>query len=137
MASRIPKEFKKRLWDDWVVGKTFKLALFTNASSCNTDGVYTYAVCLADGNEASGTGYTAGGSTVTPAASAYINTINVKVDTSDLTWSTATLAGVRYAVLYETTIDIIVVVYDLLTDYTITNGTFSAAINIDGLFKVK
>ncbi|MFA5714818.1 MAG: hypothetical protein WC998_03700 [Candidatus Paceibacterota bacterium] len=137
MANRIPKEFKKRLWDDWVAGKSFKIALFKSTSNCNTEGVSTYAACLADGDEVSGTGYTAGGSAVVPAASAYVDTFNVSVDTTDLTWSTATLTGIRYAVLYETTIDIIVVVYDLLTDYSVTNGTFTAAINTGGLFKVK
>lgn len=134
MASRIPKEFKKKLWDDWVSGKTFKLALFKSTSNCNTEGISTYA---ASTDEVSGTGYTAGGSTVVPSASAYIDTFNVSVDTTDMTWSTATLAGIRYAVLYETSIDIIVIVYDLLTDYTVTNGTFTAAINTSGLFKVK
>jgi hypothetical protein len=139
MASRIPKEFKKRLWDDWVVGKTFKLALFTSLSNCNDEGVSTYAACLADGHEVvngAGTAYTAGGATVTPAASAYIDTIKVSVDATDLSWTTATLTGIRYAVLYETSIDIIVVVYDLATDYSVTNGTFTQSINVGGLFNL-
>ena len=136
MASRIPKEFKKRLWDDWVSGKTFKLALFRSTSNCNTEGISTYAACTGEVANGAGAAYTAGGATVTPAVSSYIDTTNVKVDASDVTWVSATLAGIRYAVLYETTIDIIVVVYDLSTDYSVTNGTFTQSINIDGLFNL-
>jgi hypothetical protein len=139
MANRIPKEFKKIFWDDWVTGKTFKLALFTSLSNCNTEGVSTYAACLADGHEmtnGAGTAYTAGGATVTPSASAYIDTFNVSVDASDISWSSATLSGARFAVLYETSIDIIVCVYDLLADYSVTNGTLSVSVNVDGLFNL-
>jgi len=138
MANRIPKEFKKRLWDDWVTGKTFKLALFTSLSNCNDEGISTYAACSSEVTNGAGTAYTAGGATVTPAASAYIDTFNVSVDATDISWSSATLSGTgaRYAVLYETSIDIIVCVYDLLANYTVTNGTLTVSINVDGLFNL-
>lgn len=137
MASRIPKEVKKEIVDGWIAETTWKVALFKSTSNCNDDGVSTYAQCLADGNECSGTGYTAGGATLAGRTGAYIDTTNYKFDATDTAWTSATIADIRYAVVYETTGGLIRWVYDLGADYSVTAGTFTLTWNSDGLVNVE
>ena len=137
MASRIPKEVKKEIVDDWIAEPTWKVALFKSTSNCNTDGTSTYAQCQADGNQCTGTGYTAGGATLVGRAGAYINVTNRRLAATNATWTSATITGIRYAVVYETAGGLIRFVYDLASDYSVTNGTFTITWNTDGLAKVK
>ena len=52
-------------------------------------------------NEVSGTGYTAGGQTLTNITSTQDNTNDrVDVDCDDLTWSSLTVSNIRYVVFY-------------------------------------
>ena len=134
MASRIPKEVKKEIVDDWIAEPTWKVALFKSTSNCNTDGVSTYAACT---NECTGTGYTAAGATLAGRAQDYINTTNHRLSATNATWTSATIASIRYAVVYETATSLIRFVYDLASDYSVTNGTFTITWNTDGLVKVK
>ena len=134
MASRIPKEVKREIVDEWVAETTWKVALFTSTSNCNDNGISTYAACT---NEVIGTGYTAGGATIAGRVAAYIDTTNTNIDATDVTWTTATIAGIWYAVVYETTGGLIRAVYDLGATYSVTNGQFTLSWNASGLFKVK
>lgn len=52
-------------------------------------------------NEISGTGYTAGGKTITSPTAAYDSSTNViKLDAADTSWATATFTA-RYAIVYK------------------------------------
>jgi hypothetical protein len=140
MASRIPKEWKEDFVDLMILETTWKVALFTSASNCNTDGVFTYTQCATDGNEVvngAGTSYTAGGLALTGRVGMAIDTINWKLDADDVTWTSATIAGIRYAVVYNGTSPYnIRAVYDLGSDYSVTNGTFTLSWDADGLLNV-
>ena len=94
--------FKKELMEakhDFTnsTGDTFKLALYDNNASftaATTD--YTAT------NEISGTGYTAGGGTLTNVTPTTSSTTAL-TDFADLTFSTATITNARGALIYNTT----------------------------------
>jgi len=100
-------------------GHTFKLALFTDSA---TLGASTTAYSTS--NEASGTGYTAGGNTltnVTPTASG--TTALTDFDDTSFTSSSITARG---ALIYNSSqSDKAVVVLDFGADKTSTAGTFA------------
>lgn len=100
-------------------GHTFKLALFTNSA---TLGASTTAYSTS--NEASGTGYSAGGNTltnVTPTASG--TTALTDFDDTSFTSSSITARG---ALIYNSSqSDKAVVVLDFGADKTSTSGTFA------------
>jgi hypothetical protein len=97
-------------------GDTFKIALYTSASTIGAaTTVYTAT------NEAVGTGYTAGGATlasVTPT----LNGITAIVDFADVTISTVTLTY-RKALIYNSTkANRAVAVFDFGSDRVISGG---------------
>jgi hypothetical protein len=97
-------------------GDTFKVALYTSASTIGAaTTVYTAT------NEAVGTGYTAGGATlasVTPT----LNGITAIVDFADVTISTVTLTY-RKALIYNSTkANRAVAVFDFGSDRVISGG---------------
>jgi len=105
-------------------GHTFKLALYDNSASFNaatTD--YTAT------NEVSGTGYTAGGGTLTNVTPTTSGT-TAFTDFADLTFSTATITA-RGALLYNTTTGggssttESVIILDFGSDKTSTAGDFT------------
>ena len=105
-------------------GDTFKLAMYTNSASftaATTD--YTTS------NEVSGTGYTAGGGTLTNITPTTSGT-TAFTDFADLTFSTATITA-RGALIYNTTAGAstgttnAVIVLDFGGDKTSTAGDFT------------
>jgi hypothetical protein len=105
-------------------GDTFKLAMYTNSASftaATTD--YTTS------NEVSGTGYTAGGGTLTNITPTTSGT-TAFTDFADLTFSTATITA-RGALIYNTTAGAstgttnAVIVLDFGGDKTATAGDFT------------
>lgn len=100
-------------------GDTFKIALFTSSA---TLGAATTAYSVT--NEVSGTGYTAGGNTLTNVTPTTSGT-TAFTDFADTTWSTATITA-RGALIYNSTdSDKAVVVLDFGSDKTSTNGDFT------------
>ena len=100
-------------------GDTFKIALFTSAA---TLGAATTAYSTS--NEASGTGYTAGGNTLTNVTPSSSGT-TAFTDFADTTWSSATITA-RGALIYNSTdSNKAVVVLDFGSDKTSTNGDFT------------
>jgi hypothetical protein len=78
-------------------GDTFKLALYDNTAS------FTAATtAYTTSNEISGTGYTAGGGTLTNVTPTTSSTTAL-TDFADLTFSTATITDARGALIYNTT----------------------------------
>lgn len=100
-------------------GDTFKIALYTSSA---TLGASTTAYSAT--NETSGTGYTAGGNTLTNVTPTSSGT-TAFTDFADTTWSTASITA-RGALIYNSTdSDKAVVVLDFGADKTSTAGDFT------------
>jgi len=101
-------------------GNTFKLALYTSSASLDaTTTAYTAS------NEVVGTGYTAGGGTLTNVTPVSSGT-TAFTDFADLSFTTATITA-RGALIYNDTAatDPSVCVLDFGSDKTSTAGTFT------------
>ena len=101
-------------------GSTFKLALYTNSAS------FTAATtAYTTSNEVSGSGYSAGGGTLTRVAPTTSST-TAYTDFSDLTFSSATITA-RGALIYNDSAsgDPTVVVLDFGADKVSTSGDFT------------
>ena len=105
-------------------GHTFKLAMYTNSASFNAA-----TTAYTTSNEVSGTGYSAGGGTLTRVDPSTSGTTAL-TDFADLTFSTATVTA-RGALIYNTTTGSgsgttdTVVVLDFGSDKTSTAGDFT------------
>lgn len=103
-------------------GNTFKIALYTSAATIDKTAT-TYSTT----NEVTGTGYTAGGATLSGYSAA------LSGDTAQLTFTSATWASssitARGAIIYDSTNgNKVRGVYDFGSNITSTNGTFTATI---------
>jgi len=105
-------------------GNTLKIALYTSSA---TLGATTSAYSAT--NEVSGTGYTAGGATLSSQAVAYDSTNQVAYfDAADPSWSSATITA-RGALIYNNTkSNASIAVLDFGSDYSSSNGTFQVQI---------
>ena len=102
-------------------GNTLKIALYTSSASLGaTTSAYTTS------NEVSGTGYTAGGETLSSQAVAFDSSNNVAYfDAADPPWTTATITA-RGAMIYNNSkSNASVAILDFGSDYTSTAGTFT------------
>ena len=101
-------------------GNTLKIALYTSSASL---GATTSAYSTT--NEVSGTGYTAGGVTLSSQAVAYDSSNNVAYfDAADPSWSSATITA-RGALIYNNTkSNASIAVLDFCSDFSSSNGTF-------------
>ena len=101
--------------------QTFKIALFTNAA---TLGAATTAYSTS--NEVTGTGYTAGGNTLTISQVPTSTGTTAFLDFADTTWSSATITA-RGALIYlaDGGTDPAVAVLDFGSDKTSTAGDFT------------
>jgi hypothetical protein len=98
---------------------TMKIALYTNSATLDaTTTVYTTS------NEVVGTGYTAGGNTLTGNAISYSGT-TAWITFSDSSWTTATITA-RGALIYDSSkSNAAIAVLDFGADKTSTAGTFT------------
>ena len=126
MANIVPDSFKQQLFlgthnFSTSAGNTFQLALYSTVSGFTASGTTAYTTT----NEASGTGYSAGGLPLTNTAVSVASNIAF-VDFSDVTFSTATITA-SAALIYNTTVagTPAVVVLDFGGDKTSTNGDFT------------
>lgn len=100
-------------------GDTFKIALFTSSATLDAS-----TTAYSTSNEVTGTGYTAGGNTLTNVTPTSSGT-TAFTDFADTTWSTATITA-RGALIYNSTeSDAAVVVLDFGSDKTSTAGDFT------------
>ena len=101
-------------------GNTLKIALYTSSASL---GATTSAYSTT--NEVSGTGYTAGGVTLSSQGVAYDSSNNVAYfDAADPSWSSATITA-RGALIYNNTkSNASIAVLDFGSDFSSSNGTF-------------
>jgi hypothetical protein len=100
-------------------GNVFKIALYTNSASFTAaTTVYTAT------NEVVGTGYTAGGNTLTNVTPTTSGTTGF-TDFADTTWSTSTITA-RGAMIYNSTNgNRAVAILDFGSDKTSTSGDFT------------
>ena len=119
LCTSFKKEVLEGLHDFNVGANTYKLALYTNSASFTAaTTVYTAT------NEVSGTGYSAGGGTLTNIDPTTSGT-TAFIDFADLTFSSATITA-RGALIYNSTNgNRTVCVLDFGTDKTSTAGDFT------------
>ena len=101
-------------------GNTLKIALYTSSATLGaTTSAYTTT------NEVSGTGYTAGGATLSSQAVAYDSTNNVAFfDAADPSFTSATITA-RGALIYNNSkSNAAIAVLDFSSDFSSSNGTF-------------
>lgn len=102
-----------------LVNDSIKIALFTNSATLNA-ATTTYSTS----NEVTGTGYTAGGNTLTGNVVTLDGTTAI-VDFADTEWTSATITGIRGALIYNSTAaNRAIAVLDFGGDYSVANGTF-------------
>tara|TARA_B100000900_G_C20393861_1_gene639776 strand:- start:197 stop:667 length:471 start_codon:yes stop_codon:yes gene_type:complete len=104
-------------------GNTFKIALFTSSASLGA-GTTAYA----DSNQASGTGYSAGGNTLTNVTPTTSSTTAL-TDFADTTWSSSSITA-RGALIYNSSTTAgsanrAVAVLDFGSDKTTSSGDFT------------
>ena len=108
-------------------GNVFKIALFrATASIAGTYGAATtnYSEMTASSDEASGTGYTAGGNTLTNVTPTSSGT-TAYTDFANTTWSTATITASGALIYNSSASDASVAVLDFGADKTSTAGDFT------------
>lgn len=114
---------------------TIKCALFTNtiAGTFNFDSDTAYAAAPWNANEVVGTGYTAGGATLSTPGVAVTSGV-VAFDAGDASWSTSTITA-RGALVYDDTVATKygIVAVNFGSDFASTAGTFSIAWNAAGI----
>ena len=125
MANIVPDSFKNELFlgthnFSTSAGDTSYLSLYSTVTGVTATGTTVYTTS----NEASGTGYTAGGAALTNTACSVAQNIAF-VDFSDVTFTTATITA-SAALIYNTSqSQKAVVVLDFGGDKTSTNGDFT------------
>jgi len=124
MANIVPDSFKQELFlathnFSTSAGNTFKLALYTTVSGFST-GTTNYITT----NEASGTGYSAGGTTLVNSTVTVAQNISF-VSFNNATFSTATLTASCCLIYNSTQTNKAVVVLDFGGSKTSTNGDFT------------
>ena len=98
---------------------TFKIALYTSDATLNAS-----TTAYSTSNEVSGTGYTAGGNTLS-GASVFVSDNIAFVDFADTTWSSSTITA-RGALIYNTSnSNASVAILDFGSDKTTSNSTFT------------
>ena len=134
MASGIYTSFKEYAGDATVDldTHTFKVALMNNTHSFSAANS-TWANVSA--NEISGTGYTAGGTTLNTITWAADGT-TLKWDAADSAWTSASFTA-YHAVIYDDThaSDALVCSFDFGGAQTVNNGTFTLQWNSDGILR--
>jgi hypothetical protein len=124
MANIVPDSFKQELFlathnFSTTTGNTFKLALYTTVSGFST-GTTNYITT----NETSGTGYSAGGTTLVNSTVTVAQNVSF-VSFNNATFSTATLTASCCLIYNSTQSNKAVVVLDFGGSKTSTNGDFT------------
>ena len=119
------KSFKQALLDGEMdfssdTSQTFKIALFTSSATLSAA-----TTAYSTANEVSGTGYTAGGNTLTISTNPTTSGTTAYLSFSNTTWSAATLTA-RGALIYQSGgSNPAVAVLDFGADKTSTAGDFT------------
>jgi len=122
---------------DWLTG-TIQCSLHTATYTPNqdTDDFFNDAT-----NEVTGTAYTANGVTLGTKTCVYdTGTDEIRLDAADAVWTTATIASIRYAVVWEntagaSTTDPVLTYYDLGAQ-SVTAANFTVQWDATGVAKI-
>jgi len=124
ITQAICTSFKKALLDGEMdfssdTGQTYKIALYTSSASLDAS-----TTAYTTSNEVTGTGYTAGGNSLSVVAPTTSGT-TAFIDFADTTWAAATITA-RGALIYQNGgSNPAVAVLDFGSDKTSTNGDFT------------
>lgn len=118
--------------------ETHKVALFNNTITPNFSSDTAYGVAPYNANEISGTGYTAGGATLTGTTVTESPTGTLMWDASDVSWAASTLTGVRCALIYADALagNNAIVLVNFGADYATTAGTLAVQWAAGGIFTI-
>ena len=101
-------------------GNTLKLALYTSSATLDAS-----TTAYSTTNESSGTGYTAGGETVTSVAVSLSGNVAF-VDFADVSFTSATISDAAGALLYNSSVsDKAIAVIDFGSTKSVTGGTLT------------
>jgi hypothetical protein len=116
---------------------THKVALFTNSVTPNYDTDTAYGVAPYNANEVTGTGYTAGGVTLTTATLTSAAGV-LKFDGDDVSWPSSTISGARCALVYANALagKNAILLVDFGADYATQNGALSIIWSANGLMQI-
>jgi hypothetical protein len=120
MVSTTVNSYLKELMEgghDWTT-HAFKVALFLDASLDQDTTAYSTT------NEISGTGYTAGGATLTVATNPTVGTNGAYFDLTDVTWSGASLTANQGLIYNSTNSDTACFVLDFGINRTVSGAPF-------------
>ncbi|WP_433364083.1 hypothetical protein [Streptosporangium sp. CA-115845] len=115
-----------------------KVALFTNSVTPDFNAAAAsaaYGAGVWNANEVSGTGYTAGGATLT--STTFTGSSGVATfDAADSSWSTSTITGARGALIYANNLTpkAAIALVTLGADYSTSAGTLSITWSASGIF---
>ena len=117
--------------------ETHKVAMFTNSITPNFTTDTAYGTSPYDGNEVSGTGYTAGGQALTSTATTSI-TGGIQWDAADVTWSSSTISNARCALIYADALagDNAICLVNFGADYSTVSGDFQIQWAVGGIFQI-
>lgn len=113
-----------------------KVMLCTSAYTPNQD---THIVKSDVTGEVTGTGYVAGGATLTGVAVTYNGTVSpnlVSVTANAVSWANSSITA-RYAVIYDANSNNLIAYVDFVSDYTSSNGTFQITWDSNGIFQIQ
>lgn len=113
---------------------THKVALFTDSVSPNFSTDTAYGASPYDANEVSGTGYTAGGATLTGTALSDVSG-TIKWDGDDVSWASSTITGAKGALIYADALagDNAILLVNLGSSYSTSNGTLLISWHANGI----
>lgn len=120
-----------------LTGNTTKAALFTSSITPDFTTDVGYGTAPYNSGEVSGTGYTAGGATLTGGTVTGSSGV-LTFDASDVSWTNSTLSGVRGVLIYDDsqTNKNGIVLVDLGQDYATSNGTLLIQWHSNGIFQI-
>lgn len=131
------RQFDGAAKTDWLTG-TIQCSLHTATYVPNQDTNDFFSTAT---NEVTGTNYVANGVTLASKTSTYDTaTDEIRLDAADAVWTTATIASIRYAVVWEntagaSTTDPLLAYYDLGAQ-SVTAANFSVSWDATGVCKV-
>lgn len=116
---------------------TNKVALFTNSITPNFSTDTAYAVAPYNANEASGTGYSAGGVVVASPTVTESPTGTLMYDLADTAWAASSITA-RAALFYSNVLSpkAAICLINLGADYTTVAGTFTIQWAAGGMFTI-
>lgn len=113
---------------------TLKVMLCTSAYTPNQD-THQYKTSVT--NEVTGTGYTAGGASLTATVAYNASTNTLTLDANDVTWPASTITA-RYAIFYDDTAanKPLIAYWDFEQDEISASGNFTLTISGSGIVTV-